>query len=240
MQLGEYRYLFGTPIQKYHYPKRGTVKRIINQVVNDCETDPERQKYITDNGDGTLKNYYNRSTYCVLDDYPDLKPFYEWIRKRVSKYSETLMGFPESDWFATGMWINVNFGAEQGFHIHSNSLISWCYYAEFDPDVHTGLTFASPNNPVPNTPSIVHNIDPNYNFNNHPHPYAKKDFYCDVDEGELVIFPSELNHGYWQPPIDKPRITISGNMMPKRIDDGSDIGNYGYGFEVKPICDGFL
>jgi len=60
-------------------------------------------------------------------------------------------------------------------------------------------------------------------------PYVDPYRSAQVAQGDLLIWPSELMHGYIQPPVDVPRITMSMNFLPEVVKSNL------YGFKISKI-----
>ncbi len=50
-----------------------------------------------------------------------------------------------------------------------------------------------------------------------------------VEQGDLLIWPSEMLHGYIQPPVEIPRVTMSMNFLPETVSSKL------YGFKISKL-----
>ncbi|HLF29509.1 MAG TPA: 2OG-Fe(II) oxygenase family protein [Xanthomonadales bacterium] len=103
----------------------------------------------------------------------------------------------------TGCWVNINAsGAAHAMHSHPNNFLSGIYYVATRP----GANSVSFHDPRPQTSVIrppvteltSHNTD---------------QVVVTVSDGMLLIFPSYLAHSVAPNESDKPRISISFNLM---------------------------
>lgn len=104
-------------------------------------------------------------------------------------------------------WYNAYKGHQfQEPHDHGTNLISGCYYLKFNKNKHHQTEFYNPNYKV-----NFHNLESNPHFCYTP----------DCDEGDLIIFPSNLKHGTKgiknKNKCDELRITISFNVVNDNI-----------------------
>ena len=114
----------------------------------------------------------------------------------------------------TDSWFNISDkGGYQHPHQHSNSYLSCIYYVNFDPkEDHVNTHFMKDENMhFPSMPSL-HILRGKYTDYNQDNQVV-------VNEGELIIFPSQIIHGYGNNKGDN-RITLSMNMMPTIVTNG--------------------
>jgi hypothetical protein len=105
------------------------------------------------------------------------------------------------------IWVNVyTKGHDQETHIHTaNSedekepIFSFAYFAEYNPETDSKFIFV---NPTPITPCKELQKLSCY----------KPEIIPDVEEGDVLIFPSLLPHRVSTHQNEKPRVTISGNF----------------------------
>ena len=103
------------------------------------------------------------------------------------------------------LWINIyGKGMEQGEHWHiqgteTDPFFSFVYFVRYNPKTDAKLVFL---NPAPETP-CKKLLDLNS---------YKRNTTVDVNEGDVIIFPSFMVHYVEEQKTDGPRITIAGNL----------------------------
>ena len=113
-------------------------------------------------------------------------------------------------------WFNAyGPGQNQEPHNHVPSHLSGIYYITFDPNVHSGTTFLNPNKMYTEGPRYnKHYYDPDM----FGYGCYKEEMSLTVAEGDVVIFPSQMDHMVQrQPTIEKNpdgklRMTFSFNV----------------------------
>jgi len=108
------------------------------------------------------------------------------------------------------MWVNeYRKGHDQETHIHTKNyedeaepFYSFAYFAKYDPVKDAKFIFV---NPSPPTPCKKLEKLPCY----------KREIIMDVEEGDLLFFPSLLPHRVSTHTNTEPRVTISGNFYKK-------------------------
>ncbi len=179
--------------------------------------------YLEENKDKLTKTTYgfdllhlhNVPDENFLDFHDDGGDFEKFLVESCNYYIKEIIGNKLEDVIVTDCWINIcGVSARQPFHNHGNSYISGTYYLNYDPQKHAHLKFNSP-----------------YQFGYHAAPFLTSDFEkitqfnardldCSfIQEGQLVLWPSNLVHGYEENDFEN-RITISMNFMPKRFSSG--------------------
>ena len=109
--------------------------------------------------------------------------------------------------YISEIWLNAY--EEQQFqesHTHLPGFYSAIHYVMFDPEVHESTTFQ---NPQENIQSFMFDdsfMDPKLN------EHLKENYQPDVEEGDLIIFPSHLRHYVKRNTSRKLRMTISFNI----------------------------
>tara|TARA_S200000501_G_C20701742_1_gene689843 strand:+ start:204 stop:890 length:687 start_codon:yes stop_codon:yes gene_type:complete len=121
-------------------------------------------------------------------------------------------------------WINNSSKKSTlNFHYHTNSFLSGNYFINFDNKNHTPLTFINDRLSNVNCPSISVPLN-----TNDPTIYNQKIISMPVKEGQILIWRSQLSHGYMKPNNQDERITLSFNSMPKKCMNSTGK----YAFEV--------
>lgn len=200
--------LFPTPIGTFNYEDHKKLKDIIlKHVKNDKKF--SKPKY------GNLTHIDNNHNTNFLNSFDDDGKFKNFLEKSTLFFVEEIMGNDIGEVIVTDCWLNkCDKSGYQPFHNHCNSYISGTYYLNYDKKKHSKLRVNSPFSfKDPGIPFISINSKKYTQFNG-------KDVTCDfIDEGMLVLWPSNLVHGYSENNYDD-RITISMNFMPKQIING--------------------
>jgi len=142
----------------------------------------------------------------------ELKDFFEI---QYTNYFNHILGWAGEGCKIIDCWLNVgDEGCHQDYHYHANSWVSGCYYLNFD-STHSPLQFQ---NPFWNTPIVPCFVGEPLRQT----PYNSNFFIPDIEEGDLLMFPSNLVHGYEvsQSPHNNPRISIAANFLPKYLGQG--------------------
>ena len=185
------------------------------------KVDEEKYSFVNRSSD-KLKHFFNKSNQNLLY-LREFEWFEEWITEKSIDYIENTLGYYLKDGvMISDCWLNVcSKGGEQGFHCHSNSYISGTYYVNYTKRTHSPLCFTNKD------------MNPENNITQHfeipiekPSKYNSKYAVMDHDEGDLLLWQSNLNHGYFENGENN-RISISFNVMPKYIH------NISYGFKIE-------
>jgi uncharacterized protein (TIGR02466 family) len=206
--------LFPTPVAKYQKQDHVEFKKIINELMQSTPTDKIFK------GLGNISHYYNQGD--LIEHNPKLEPFMIWIKECVKDYASRFFGIVDAEFIDLNVWINSNSGGVQPGHIHNNSYFSATYYVQLDPLKHVGLDFFNPKTATSRNPfiDVESSVETEYNTPSHK---------LSVEQGDLLIWPSECLHGYTQPEVDEPRISISMNFMPSIVKSSL------YGFKVSKL-----
>ncbi len=115
-------------------------------------------------------------------------------------------------------WLNkCDKSGFQYCHNHGNSLLSYTLYINYDfKKGHTPLYFERPN----------FNTSPFFSIESWTKWTAQRNILYEIMEGDLVVWPSYLMHGFFTNKGDN-RITLSGNALLRSI------FNKAYSFELK-------
>ena len=90
------------------------------------------------------------------------------------------------------------------------AMFSFNYFAKYDNDIHAGLYFVNPS-PIHTLYEMIDDIVPAF----------KRSIKLEINEGQIVIFPSCLLHYVEKHQVDDKRITLSGNLY--KVVDGKKI-----------------
>jgi uncharacterized protein (TIGR02466 family) len=202
--------LFPTPVATFDYENHLEFKK---NILEYCENNKEEVQ-ISQYGK-ELKHFKNTPNSNLLDDIKKYSDFEDFILKSSKYFIKDIIGNEIDELVVTDCWINIcGKGGHQPFHNHGNSYISGTYYLNYDSKIHSNLRFNSPFKfKDPGIQFMELNVDKYTQFNG-------KDVTCDfINEGMLVLWPSNLIHGYYDN-SGEDRITVSMNIMPKRIKTG--------------------
>ena len=153
--------------------------------------------------------------YSVLHDDAKFGRFRNWCEQQAELYAKEVKGdYIQETVQVTDSWINV--ADKEGFqypHFHGNSYLSAIYYVNFDIEKdHVPTHFVREDYQfMTNTPALVALRKKDTDYNQINQVMAK--------EGELLIFPSQVTHGY-ETNNGENRITLSMNMMPTIVTNG--------------------
>ncbi len=161
---------------------------------------------------------WNVHTSYSSDKY--LKNEISWTEpKRIySKYiNNFLEGFfnKQIDWEICGNIWYTAYGPGQSANIHDHvpDVFSVVHFIKFNPNEHWPITFINPNGPytklvLDKYPNLKNNID----FNNQSQSLFHPRFTPYVEEGDLIIFPSNLEHMVEKTNSNELRVTIAFNI----------------------------
>lgn len=203
--------VFSIPIAKIPYPQHSEFKdKILNFIKENKElevdgiTSPE------------LKHFFNSSEQEKgFFDYIKDEDFEKFLKDSSYGFVRGVMGYDvEDDLIVTDCWINTCYkNGFQRFHSHANSFVSATYYVNYEPSIHSNLTFLNPF-------SNIH-VEPFFELNTiETTAFNQKEIVCDfIEEGDLVIWSSHLDHGY-DINIGNGRVSISMNFVPSKFKSG--------------------
>jgi len=143
-----------------------------------------------------------QSTDTFILDNPELKKIRTFIETKLNTFVSKVYGSSDK-LVITQSWLNKNGKGESHHeHIHPNSMISGVWY----PQIHEKLP------PIQFRNSTQRDISldiKNYNL------YNSATFLLPLKRGELVLFPSNLNHSVPSNHSTEERISLSFNTWPK-------------------------
>jgi uncharacterized protein (TIGR02466 family) len=142
--------------------------------------------------------YKSQNKLYELDGFRELT---QHIQQESDKFAETL-GLDQSKLlYLTGCWLNVyGKGQSQDIHVHSQQVISGCYYVKAPPRV-PGLSVFSPYADVMLDAPIAQPNEMNSKFLEIP-----------AVAGEMILFRSWMRHCVRANPVDQQRISIAFNL----------------------------
>lgn len=202
--------LFPTSVSTFKYENHNEFKHFLTEYLKNNQNDFDISNY-TEN----LKHIDNKPHTNFLKKIKKYSNFENFILKSCLFYINEIIGNDVEELVVTDCWLNLcEKNGFQPFHNHANSYISGTYYLNYNPETHSKLRFNSPYMfKDPGVPFLDLNIKKYTQFNG-------KDITCDfIEEGMLVLWPSNLVHGY-SDNMGENRISISMNFMPKKFTTG--------------------
>tara|TARA_R110000764_G_scaffold82495_1_gene162803 strand:- start:60 stop:695 length:636 start_codon:yes stop_codon:yes gene_type:complete len=145
-----------------------------------------------------------------IDWWVSVQHYKTYVNQFISHHFRGL----ELDWRIDGEpWYNVyGKGQKADQHEHMTCDFSAVHFLKFNPEVHEPIRFIHPE--LSKTkylsrfkPQIVDNLGTCTRQS-----YYKEHFVPDIYEGDLIIFPSELQHLVWKNQSDETRVTIAFNF----------------------------
>ena len=161
---------------------------------------------LTTSSHGTSSNvtqYYSEHVVSMIEEHKTIMLKELGIKENI-KSTCSLCGNPKC-LECMDMWINIyDKHMKQGAHWHvegkeNDPFFSFVYFVKYDQKKDAKLVFI---NPAPETvcTKLLH-------LN-----YYKRTTNLDIDEGDVVIFPSFMVHCVEEQIVGGPRITIAGNL----------------------------
>ena len=204
--------LFPTSIAQFRYDKNNELKKIVADVMQTA-----------DKADVTVKefstHYFENSQRFI--ENPEFLDFKNFLIKSATQYINNFLEI-DSEIILPLCWINcADNGHRLEKHNHGNSYISGTYYLNFDQQEHAPLTFYK--SVLGNSHPYLDIIPKNYNIHN-----AGRCELSHIQEGDLFLWPSHVEHGYERNQKDN-RISISMNFLPSIINNGT------YKFKITQI-----
>ena len=176
-----------------------------------AEIEEQKQNQITYSANSEQLKHIGH--YSVLHNDERYGRFRNWCEQQAELYAKEVKGdYIQETVQVTDSWINISDkGGYQYPHHHANSYLSAIYYVNFDMARDHVPTYFTRDTNFINAPSLnfITGKITDYNQNNE----------VLSNEGELVIFPSQLNHGYDEN-TGYNRISLSMNFMPTIVTNG--------------------
>jgi len=121
--------------------------------------------------------------------------------------------FPECKLEVLGLWYNI-YKKGQWQEVHNHAANPYAYFSavhflKFDPEVHTSIIMSNSNRIFLETYSLGRKSNLNYWDLMH---------YVNVEEGDIIIFPSTLEHFVKPQTTNDSRVTVSFNIRAIPID----------------------
>jgi len=203
--------VFPSPVYVESFQNKDHIKNIVKELVS--KETMEKNSYCD-----RLFHIANNSESSILyeDIFDDLR---EWICHNAVYYIQSIIGYSTTDEvLITDSWINISReGAFQHPHYHTNSYVSGTYYISLDKESSPLEFYYSDIAPFAQQQSLILEKKNCTKYNSN--------VIVNVEEGDLVMWPSHLTHGF-NINHSKERISISFNIMPTYMRTGT------YGFKV--------
>jgi len=137
----------------------------------------------------------------VLDTVPDL---HQIIEQRVQQWAEQVLGITDT-LYITESWINVyNTGDSIHQHSHPNSIVSGTWYWS-TPETEIRFHKQGLNSSTHWTMKL----------DQRPTAWSQTEVILPVEQGDLLLWPSYLQHSTTAHTSEEPRKTLSFNAMPR-------------------------
>ena len=193
-------------------------KKLLNSVWNKANSSFRQER------DSGTRHICNQSGQNLFRDFTELAGIESVLKQIVLDYIEKI-GNTCEDILFNSSWINKSEkGTVLSDHSHANSLISANYFVNYDEEKHTALSFANDRHDRWHTikplPALRMKAAPKLNMYNAPRITPT------VKEGFVLVWRSNVVHGYEKPNLEGGRMTLSLNAMPTIVDSGL------YKFEV--------
>ena len=212
--------ILSTPLGVIQNPYHKEVKSLI---LNDIATKSNSTHT------NTSSDYLYHVDYVNILLQDKYKKFREWIEEQGKGFVKDIMGhYLQDTMIVTDSWVNIcERGGNQHAHNHVNSLISGVYYVS-KTDSHSSTYFVRKesmgaiNSATATVPTMSIPFEQKTEFN--------QEGEMQVNEGDLVLFPSTVLHGY-KTNYEDDRVTIAMNLMP------SVVCGWDYGWRVDTLTD---
>jgi len=146
----------------------------------------------------------------LLNDFDELKYLKKDLQTITLNFINQL-GYLSDEVVINDCWVNITQkGATLPTHYHANSYISGNYFVNYDPKVDTRLQFLNDRYDRSTAPVIQLKRHPTNNT-----VYNMPSMNINAEEGQILIWRSQLWHGFKKPNEGNNRVTLSFNSMPK-------------------------
>jgi len=160
---------------------------------------------------GNLANYHNEEN--IFEIYDELKPLKKELLDAAHFVYQEILNYDNELRF-TNAWINeCGIGGYQDNHNHCNSVLSGTVYLRTDEN--TNIVFPNQHYSSNIVPHISN--DPNQEKENkYGYYYHKSTATFHVSDGDCMIWPSQLPHGYRNNQTPG-RLSLSFNLFPTKL-----------------------
>ena len=166
--------------------------------------DCTKENCVRDQHGKKLKHHNRQSEDAFILDNPEMKGIRAFIQEKIDFYSNKVYNFSDK-LVITQSWLNKNGKGELHHpHRHPNSIISGVWY----PLIHRGLPPIQFQKPEDRDISMHIGEGKLNAFNSYT-------FNLSMNKGDLVLFPSHLQHSVPENIIDEERISLSFNTWAK-------------------------
>ncbi len=199
--------LFATPVIKMEIEDHEKVKAFFFEKINNKVEAATVKKQ-----DSNITHFFSDTN--VFNVYPEL----DWLREKIEEaatfaYCELLNFKKSKDLKITNAWFNLcEVGGVQVRHSHANCRLSGTLYLNTDQNTH--IRFMHPLSCSSMHTEIFDQATQD------PNPYGLKFhlpyFDVDVQAGDCLFWPSQVNHGY-DANKTPDRLSLSFNLMPQHL-----------------------
>ena len=175
---------FPTLIYRYHIDEQEAIKVRVNEYYEENKF----KNTVPDQWNCDLFTSYGTGSFPIGECLDAFTPTLDDFQTEAKQYGNMIL---------TDMWLNVYESQNwQEKHIHSPGQWSAVYYVDFDPNEHKGTNFYHPNETLLATAGVTQNTLVPW-----------------VQEGDMIIFPSWLEHAAPMNKSSVKRSTISFNFF---------------------------
>ena len=218
--------VFPIPVYVSSYQKHKELKNELLHIID--EGDAKENNRVQQ----IYQNDRSKKTYHIVNDFFDTSrnarflEFKRWLYEEIGEYWLNVLGKYESEMVVTDYWFNISQkDGYQHLHDHCNAAVSGTYYINFNERSHSRFQVATPHAQTTSfEPILLTETVKATDWN-------QQIITINHTEGDLVLFPSWLRHGYAPNSADG-RISLSFNVMPKIINSRL------YKFEINNITRG--
>ena len=115
--------------------------------------------------------------------------------------------FYPNSFFVSQQWFNAyGSGQNQEGHNHVPSHLSGVYYINYNPDKHNSTSFMNPNKMF--FEALRYNIQ-DYDPTLYGYGCYQEEMRPNIEEGDIVIFPSQIEHGVHMQPKNSDELYMS-------------------------------
>ena len=175
---------FPTLLYRYHLEEQDSIKARVEEFYKDNKF----QENTPDQWNCNLFTSYGSGKFPIGECLDAFTPTLDEFQTESQSYGNMIL---------TDLWLNVYESQNwQEKHIHSPGQWSAVYYVDFDPNEHKGTNFYHPNETLLATAGVTQNTLVPW-----------------VQEGDMIIFPSWLEHAAPMNKSSVKRSTISFNFF---------------------------
>ncbi len=207
-----------------HASKHEEYKKMIINIFESADN-KYKQKFKTEPFTEHICNNLNQN---IFVDFPLLNKLKIEINQMIIEFIKDI-GYFTDEIIITDAWLNnASAKSKLEWHYHANSVVSGNYFVNYNPNYHSPLLFWNDRvrlSMAERFPSIQ--IQKNSNKNT---VFNTNVIGTNPKEGQIILWRSQLIHGYDLPNKSDNRLTLSFNSIPKICTDGN--GRYSFKIEV--------